>query len=253
MTGTELVIGILLLVMAVFLIISILMQSGKSKRLSGSIAGGAETFFGKQKGQAIDKKLSKITNVVALIFVALILVLLFVDAKNDDKAANDKTDKTEQSSESADDKDESKTESKVEESKEESKVEESKEESKTESKEESADAPASSEEVESTESSVDAPASSGLDACLLDQRVALQLVHHRLYIHIVGEVEEAGLLEVAHADGTRLAVVIGFLHRPPRAEHVAVGLMDEQQVDVVCLQLTQAFVDAFGCLFLSVV
>jgi len=86
MTTLEIVIGILLFIMAIFLIVSILMQSGKSKRLSGTIAGGAETFFGKEKGQAIDRTLSKVTNVVSLIFVALILVLLFADAKNDAEA-----------------------------------------------------------------------------------------------------------------------------------------------------------------------
>lgn len=167
MTGTEIVIGILLLIMALFLIVSILMQSGKSKRLSGSIAGGAETFFGKQKGQAIDKTLSKVTNVVALIFVVLVLVLLFVDAKNDQKAADaNKNDKTEESSKVEDDKDESKTESKVD--KEESKKEESKddkassEEASTEastSEEASADAPASSEEASAEASEVSAEAS----------------------------------------------------------------------------------------------
>lgn len=92
MSNTEIVIGILLFIMALFLIVSILMQSGKSKKLSGTIAGGAETFFGKQKGQAIDKTLSKVTNIVALVFVVLILILLFADAKNDadaKKAAED--------------------------------------------------------------------------------------------------------------------------------------------------------------------
>ena len=51
---------------------------------------------------------------------------------------------------------------------------------------------------------------------------ALQLVHHRLHLHIMGEVEEAASLEVAHADGAHLAVTVGSLHRPPRTEHVAV-------------------------------
>lgn len=87
MSPIETVIGILLFIMAIFLIISILMQSGKSKKLSGTIAGGAETFFGKQKGQAIDKTLSKVTNVVALVFVILILILLFIDAKPEEAPA----------------------------------------------------------------------------------------------------------------------------------------------------------------------
>ena len=67
-----LVIGIILLVFAVFLIAAVLMQQGKSHNLSGTIAGGAETFFGKTKGQSINKKLSVLTTVVAIVFVVLV-------------------------------------------------------------------------------------------------------------------------------------------------------------------------------------
>ena len=44
MTTAQIVIGIILIVFAVFLIIAVLMQQGKSHNLSGTIAGGAETF-----------------------------------------------------------------------------------------------------------------------------------------------------------------------------------------------------------------
>ncbi len=67
-----LVIGIILLVFAVFLIVAVLMQQGKSHNLSGTIAGGAETFFGKSKAQSINKKLSVLTTVVAIVFVVLV-------------------------------------------------------------------------------------------------------------------------------------------------------------------------------------
>ena len=67
-----LVIGIILLVFAVFLIAAVLMQQGKAHNLSGTIAGGAETFFGKTKGQSINKKLSVLTTIVAVIFVVLV-------------------------------------------------------------------------------------------------------------------------------------------------------------------------------------
>jgi preprotein translocase subunit SecG len=73
----ELVFGIILLVSAVFLIVAVLMQSGKSHNLSGAIAGGAETFFGKAKGKTIDKMLGKVTTVVA-IFFTLIVVIIYV-------------------------------------------------------------------------------------------------------------------------------------------------------------------------------
>lgn len=70
----EIAIGIILIVAAVFLVVAVLMQSGKSHNLSGAIAGGAETFFGKSKGSTIDKKLSKVTTVVAILFALLVLV-----------------------------------------------------------------------------------------------------------------------------------------------------------------------------------
>ena len=68
------VLGVILLVFALFLIVSVLMQHGKAKNISGAIAGGAETFFGKTKGSTIDKMLSKVTTVVAIIFVVIVIV-----------------------------------------------------------------------------------------------------------------------------------------------------------------------------------
>ena len=78
MTTLELVLGIILLVAALFLVIAVLMQHGKQKGLSGTIAGGAETFFGKQKGKTIDKILSKATTVVAICFVVIVIAMYAV-------------------------------------------------------------------------------------------------------------------------------------------------------------------------------
>lgn len=137
MTTLELVIGILLLVMALFLIVSILMQSGKSKKLSGTIAGGAETFFGKQKGQAINKTLSRVTNVVSIVFVVLVFALLLINTKDAadkkaDEASKDTSSVVSTESDTSKGKDDaSKTESKDEASKEESKAAESSEAAET--------------------------------------------------------------------------------------------------------------------------
>ena len=73
----EIVLGIILLVAAIFLVVAILMQNGKSHRLSGAIAGGAETFFGKTKGATIDKTLNTLTTIVPIVFV-LIVVIMYV-------------------------------------------------------------------------------------------------------------------------------------------------------------------------------
>ncbi|ACA58868.1 preprotein translocase, SecG subunit [Candidatus Desulforudis audaxviator MP104C] len=58
---------------ALALIAVILLQSGKSAGLSGAIAGGAETFFGKKKG--LDQFFGKVTVVLAVIFGLLSVVL----------------------------------------------------------------------------------------------------------------------------------------------------------------------------------
>ena len=70
----QIVIGIVLIIAAIFLIVSVLMQSSKNHNLSGTIAGGAETFFGKTKASTMEKKLSKLTTVVAIIFCVLVLI-----------------------------------------------------------------------------------------------------------------------------------------------------------------------------------
>ena len=57
-------------VISVVLIAVVLLQHGKQQGLSGAIAGGAETFFGKNKGRTIDAVLKKVTAVVAVLFVA---------------------------------------------------------------------------------------------------------------------------------------------------------------------------------------
>ncbi|MDK2883333.1 MAG: preprotein translocase subunit SecG [Bacillota bacterium] len=66
-----------LLVLFVFislgLIALVLLQPGKSAGLSGSIAGGAETLFGKKKG--INEKLEAWTKYVAFAFMVLALLL----------------------------------------------------------------------------------------------------------------------------------------------------------------------------------
>ncbi|MBQ7826891.1 MAG: preprotein translocase subunit SecG [Clostridia bacterium] len=83
MTTVDIVLGIVLVVLSVFLIVAVLMQHGKAHNLSGTIAGGAETFFGKSKGQTIDKKLSTATTVIAVIFVIVVLAVYLMQDSTD--------------------------------------------------------------------------------------------------------------------------------------------------------------------------
>ena len=71
----EIVLGIIVIVMAAVLIALVLLQSGKDKRLSGAIAGAAETFFAKGKSKTRDKILARITTVMSVVFVVLVVVL----------------------------------------------------------------------------------------------------------------------------------------------------------------------------------
>ena len=107
LTTLDYILGICLIVMAVFLTIAVLMQNGKSHNLSGTIAGGAETFFGKAKGRTIDALLSKITTVVSVIFVLVVLVVyIFVGGSDadDKKGSSSSSNQSSSSSQQADDK-----------------------------------------------------------------------------------------------------------------------------------------------------
>jgi preprotein translocase subunit SecG len=74
----SIVLGIVLLVAALFLIIAVLLQNGKSKG-TGVVTGGAETFFGKSKAKSIDKKLGMLTAVVAVIFFVIIIGVFMIE------------------------------------------------------------------------------------------------------------------------------------------------------------------------------
>lgn len=56
-------------IISLALVVVVLMQHGKQQGLSGAIAGGAETFFGKNKGKTVDAMLKKFTAVVAILFI----------------------------------------------------------------------------------------------------------------------------------------------------------------------------------------
>lgn len=73
-TVASYIIGGLLLAMSLFLVIAVLLQSSKSKGVSGTIAGAAENFVGKGKGKSLDKKLTILTTIVSAIFGVLVLV-----------------------------------------------------------------------------------------------------------------------------------------------------------------------------------
>ena len=72
------VVRVIHLILSLILIAVVLLQSGKAQGLSGAIAGGSETFFGKNKGRTIDAILSKWTSVAAIAFLATSIALFLM-------------------------------------------------------------------------------------------------------------------------------------------------------------------------------
>lgn len=69
---------VLLILVALGLIATVLLQSGKNAGLSGSIGGGAEQLFGKQKARGMDALLEKLTVILAISFIILSVVVAFL-------------------------------------------------------------------------------------------------------------------------------------------------------------------------------
>lgn len=74
----EILFTVLLIAASLVLIGSILMQSGKSAGLSGSIGGGAEQLFGKSKGKSYDALFDRVTKYAAVAFMLCAIILAFV-------------------------------------------------------------------------------------------------------------------------------------------------------------------------------
>ena len=70
---------ILLAIASIVLIASVLLQSGNSAGLSGSIAGGAEQLFGKKKSKGYEAILTKVATVGAVLFIILSVVLVAME------------------------------------------------------------------------------------------------------------------------------------------------------------------------------
>lgn len=75
MPTIQFILGLVLGLISLGLIVAVLMQPGKDKRLSGAIAGGADTFFAKGKAGRWDKTLGKLTVAMCIAFFVVILVL----------------------------------------------------------------------------------------------------------------------------------------------------------------------------------
>ena len=77
MGAASIIVSILLILVALVLIVSVLMQEGSRQGL-GSIGGGAETFFGKNKAKSMEGKLALATKISVGVFIICALVVAMI-------------------------------------------------------------------------------------------------------------------------------------------------------------------------------
>ena len=77
MIGEFILLG-LLLVSAVFLVVSVTLQKSNDEGLSGTIAGGSETYYGKDKSMRTGRLLSKWTLIVSIVFAVAVLAVYVI-------------------------------------------------------------------------------------------------------------------------------------------------------------------------------
>ncbi len=80
MAWYEILIGVILVIASVLIVVIVLMQQSRQSGLSGAIAGGSESFFGKNKGRTLDAKLAKITKILSVFFFIFTILVTFLIA-----------------------------------------------------------------------------------------------------------------------------------------------------------------------------
>jgi len=73
----EITLNILMVISAIVMIVTVLMQSSDEDGMS-ALSGGSETFFGKNKNSTLEGKLAMATKVSAIVFVALALLSMIL-------------------------------------------------------------------------------------------------------------------------------------------------------------------------------
>ena len=71
----ESILLVVLLVAALFIIVAVLLQKSNDEGLSGSIAGGSDTFYGRDKSSHSERTLYISTIVAAIIFVLAVFAV----------------------------------------------------------------------------------------------------------------------------------------------------------------------------------
>lgn len=77
-----LIASIIIAIASVIMIVAVCLQEGKSAGLSGSISGGSDSYWSRNKGRSKEGKLEKITIIVMIAFFIIAILLNFGFFKN---------------------------------------------------------------------------------------------------------------------------------------------------------------------------
>lgn len=78
MTGIQLVLTIILMLVAAVLIISVLLQKGDEDGLSALGTKSGDSYFGKNKDKSMQGRLATLTKASAIVFIVLTFAMRFV-------------------------------------------------------------------------------------------------------------------------------------------------------------------------------
>ncbi len=70
--------GAALILAALVIVITVMLQESQQQGLSGAIAGGSDSFFEKNKGRTIEAKLAKITKIFTVFFFIAVLAAVII-------------------------------------------------------------------------------------------------------------------------------------------------------------------------------
>ena len=85
----EFVLLAILLLSALFIIVAVIFQKSADEGLSCTIAGGNETFYGKEKSAHTDKLWFRLTLIVSVVFVFAVLLAYVIQPDYDGASALD--------------------------------------------------------------------------------------------------------------------------------------------------------------------
>ena len=73
----EVILSVVLILAALFMIVTVLLQSSNAQGI-GAVSGQVDSYFSKNKAKTVDAKLAKATKWVAILWVVLTLALCVI-------------------------------------------------------------------------------------------------------------------------------------------------------------------------------